>query len=377
MYYIHKDYQGNMETISDENGQVLEKLSFDPWGRKRNSDNWTYTKSNAQTHFDRGYTMHEHIDLFGLINMNGRLYDPWVGRMLSPDPYLQNPSNLQNYNRYSYALNNPLKYTDPSGYNHKPADWNQSAVVTPGAFSRGGGGGRTPMEGYNLRHTYTVDNNGVLRNGYGEQVSSDEYNTYLESTGKFDNFVEQNSIRLPNNTVLSSIVTSSGGFNYYTIDPTSSPMWSSSTTEFNLHFVWFMGSGGDGITGISKHTAVTYGLFGTGVWANTVKAGFDAAKRIQPTVSTWAKGSLAFGRGTNILSGITVGYDFVTGTANTSTLVNIGVSVVGYGVIAIVGVAAAPYVIGAGVVYGVVSVAGGDKWLNNTWDNSHINSIKP
>jgi len=47
--------------------------------------------------------------------MNGRLYDPVVGRFFSPDNYVQLPDNPQSYNRYSYCLNNPLKYTDPSG----------------------------------------------------------------------------------------------------------------------------------------------------------------------------------------------------------------------------------------------------------------------
>lgn len=61
------------------------------------------------------YYIHEHLPEFGLINMNGRMYDPALGRMLSPDNYVQSPGNAQNYNRYSYCLNNPLKYTDPSG----------------------------------------------------------------------------------------------------------------------------------------------------------------------------------------------------------------------------------------------------------------------
>jgi RHS repeat-associated protein len=52
---------------------------------------------------------------FKLINMNGRLYDPVIGRMLSPDNNIQNSSFTQNYNRYSYCYNNPMKYTDPSG----------------------------------------------------------------------------------------------------------------------------------------------------------------------------------------------------------------------------------------------------------------------
>ncbi|CAC9424010.1 hypothetical protein [uncultured Gammaproteobacteria bacterium] len=51
----------------------------------------------------------------GFIHMNGRVYDPQIGRFLSADPYIQAPYNTQSYNRYSYVMNNPLKYTDPSG----------------------------------------------------------------------------------------------------------------------------------------------------------------------------------------------------------------------------------------------------------------------
>ena len=63
-----------------------------------------------------GYTNHEHLDSVGLIHMNGRVYDPSIGRFLSADPNIQAPHNLQNFNRYSYVNNNPLSYTDPSGY---------------------------------------------------------------------------------------------------------------------------------------------------------------------------------------------------------------------------------------------------------------------
>ncbi|HML85994.1 MAG TPA: RHS repeat-associated core domain-containing protein [Bacteroidales bacterium] len=64
---------------------------------------------------DRGFTFHEHLYPFTLINMNGRVYDPLVGRFLSPDNYVQQPTNSQNFNRYSYCINNPLKYTDKTG----------------------------------------------------------------------------------------------------------------------------------------------------------------------------------------------------------------------------------------------------------------------
>lgn len=64
----------------------------------------------------RGFTDHEHLDAVGLIHMNGRVYDPELGRFMSADPFVQAPYNSQSYNRYSYVFNNPLSFTDPSGY---------------------------------------------------------------------------------------------------------------------------------------------------------------------------------------------------------------------------------------------------------------------
>jgi RHS repeat-associated protein len=64
----------------------------------------------------REFTGHETIPGVGLVNMNGRVYDPVIGRFLSPDPNVQFAADLQSYNRYSYVLNNPLRYTDPTGY---------------------------------------------------------------------------------------------------------------------------------------------------------------------------------------------------------------------------------------------------------------------
>ncbi len=71
---------------------------------------------NLALYTNRGFTGHEHIDEVGLIHMNGRVYDPQLGRFLSADPHVQAPYSSQSYNRYAYAMNNPLKYTDPSGY---------------------------------------------------------------------------------------------------------------------------------------------------------------------------------------------------------------------------------------------------------------------
>jgi RHS repeat-associated protein len=118
IFYIHKDYLGSYEVISNQNGTVKERYNFDPWGRRRNAADWSYNNI-AETHFlDRGFTGHEHLDQFNLINMNGRVYDPLMAMFLSPDNFVQSPDLTQNLNRYTYCLNNPLKYTDPSGYNY-------------------------------------------------------------------------------------------------------------------------------------------------------------------------------------------------------------------------------------------------------------------
>ena len=112
MYYTLKDHQGSL--AATVHGNTVERLSYDPWGRRRNTTNFGY--DNVSHTFDRGYTLHEHYDEFDLINMNGRLYDPILGRMLSPDIVVQDEQSSQAYNRYSYCFNNPLRFTDPSGY---------------------------------------------------------------------------------------------------------------------------------------------------------------------------------------------------------------------------------------------------------------------
>ena len=114
MYYMVNDHLGSIVQLIDQTGAVSE-MSFDAWGRRRNPKNWRYTGFDTPSILSRGYTGHEHLDAVSLINMNARLYEPLTGRMLSPDNYIQAPDNLQSYNRYSYVMNNPLKYTDPSG----------------------------------------------------------------------------------------------------------------------------------------------------------------------------------------------------------------------------------------------------------------------
>lgn len=107
VYYICADNLGSILKLVDTNGASVFEATYDAWGKQ------TVTKNTIGFH--RGYTGHEMMPEFGLVNMNGRLYDPVLGRFLSPDNYVQLPDFSQNFNRYSYCLNNPLKYTDPDG----------------------------------------------------------------------------------------------------------------------------------------------------------------------------------------------------------------------------------------------------------------------
>ena len=97
---------------------LTQELSYDSWGRLCDPNTQVaYTPDTELVLFlGRGYTGHEHLTAFGLINMNARLYDLAIGRFLSPDPYVQAPDFSQNFNRYSYCVNNPLIYVDYNGY---------------------------------------------------------------------------------------------------------------------------------------------------------------------------------------------------------------------------------------------------------------------
>jgi RHS repeat-associated protein len=117
MKYLHQDHLGSTDVITDASSQVVERMSFDAFGSRRDASNWNDpVAALVGQSSSRGFTGHEQLDGVGLIHMNGRVYDPELGRFLSADPYVGTPANPQNLNRYSYVNNNPLSYTDPSGY---------------------------------------------------------------------------------------------------------------------------------------------------------------------------------------------------------------------------------------------------------------------
>ena len=136
--FLHRDHLGSVDTITDGIGAVAQRLSFDAWGKRREI-NWQAMSEPAILAFSttlttRGFTGHEMLDPVGLVHMNGRVYDPELGRFLSADPFVQDITNLQSWNRYAYVLNNPLSYTDPTGFLADIIALPEIVVIPSGSF---------------------------------------------------------------------------------------------------------------------------------------------------------------------------------------------------------------------------------------------------
>lgn len=127
-YYVLTDNIGSVSAVTDDMGNIINRYYYTAWGGRVRTDDGEYKDVT-----DRGYTCHEHLAPLNLIDMNGRIYDPVLARFLSPDPYIQAPDFTQNYNRYAYCLNNPFKYTDPSG----EIAWFVIPLITAGIFAVG------------------------------------------------------------------------------------------------------------------------------------------------------------------------------------------------------------------------------------------------
>lgn len=121
--YLHCDHLGSIVAVTDNQGRILERFSYDAWGKRRNldgSDDQVFDNQglgilpSLSTH--HGFTGHEMLDDMTLVHMNGRLYDPIIARFISADPHIDGLYSTQGLNSYSYVHNNPLNAIDPSGY---------------------------------------------------------------------------------------------------------------------------------------------------------------------------------------------------------------------------------------------------------------------
>jgi RHS repeat-associated protein len=126
--YLLKDHLGSIHTVLNDSAEIVAIMHFSAFGERQDIVDWQtilngfmFAPLNDIT--TRGFTGHEQVDEVGVVHMNGRIYDPKLGRMLQADPFVQSPKNSQSLNRYSYVLNNPLSYTDPSGFFSVKSFW--------------------------------------------------------------------------------------------------------------------------------------------------------------------------------------------------------------------------------------------------------------
>ena len=174
-----------MIPLTDASGNVVEKYAYDPWGARRNPNDWTQKDSRTSWITNRGYTGHEHLAAFGIINMNGRVYDPLTAQFFSPDPFIQAPGDWRNYNRYGYCMNNPTRNTDPSGYimaqQNTPwsatGDWNFMNSVS-------GVGGNSALASWDAQHRGSISYEDATRkfkyaNGMRQAIMQQNINFIL------------------------------------------------------------------------------------------------------------------------------------------------------------------------------------------------------
>ncbi|XXU32019.1 RHS repeat-associated core domain-containing protein [Sorangium sp. So ce887] len=130
--YVHVDHLGSVDALTDEDGAVIERRSYDPFGQRRDPVWGEPVPASFSSETTRGFTGHEGDDELGLVNMKGRIFDPRIGRFLTTDPIVQAPLSGQSWNPYSYVRNSPLNYVDPSGF--QPAA--QEDQVDPDEFHK-------------------------------------------------------------------------------------------------------------------------------------------------------------------------------------------------------------------------------------------------
>ena len=110
VYYLLTDHLGSVDVVLDEAGNVVERRDYLPYGSERLSD--SAPNSTQTAHKFTGKELDDETDLY---YYGARYYDPLIGRFVSADPWSGDLNNPQTLNKYSYVLNNPLRYVDPTG----------------------------------------------------------------------------------------------------------------------------------------------------------------------------------------------------------------------------------------------------------------------
>lgn len=186
--YWHEDHLGSVSAVTNQARAVLERMAYEPFGKRRNSNGTTDPNGTlVPVTTDRGFTEHEHMDEVGLVNMNGRIYDAALGRFLSADPTIPDAENPQAYNRYSYTYNNPMVLVDPSGFDPfsagGSATWDGSSWSFAFSASNTGGyfGAYYPFATWSLSNGFVFTS--TMAAGNGRWYSTTSGNLEGASTG--------------------------------------------------------------------------------------------------------------------------------------------------------------------------------------------------
>ena len=129
--YLHVDALGSVDVVTDPSGAVRERRSYDAFGARRNPIWGAPTPPTFKSETTLGFTAHEADDELGLVNMKGRIYDPQLGRFLTPDPIIAHPYFSQGWNPYSYVLNSPVSHVDPTGFTEEPLEQAPGVTLVP------------------------------------------------------------------------------------------------------------------------------------------------------------------------------------------------------------------------------------------------------
>ncbi|NJS36662.1 MAG: RHS repeat-associated core domain-containing protein [Brachymonas sp.] len=166
--YWHKDHLGSIVASTNSNLTVIERLAYEPFGKRRFANgSYDQTGTIDATSTTRGFTGHEHLDELDFIHMNARVYDPDIGRFLSPDPKITYYSNTQGFNRYAYVQNNPLNSYDPDGFDRRDNDGVNNGYNGAAAVSSDGKSPDTTDTGAQATRTGSSDPTTKRDNGLG------------------------------------------------------------------------------------------------------------------------------------------------------------------------------------------------------------------
>ena len=126
-YYYHEDNLNSSSALSSSSGAQQELNVFYPFGRVQTAS----PQANFQV--SRRFTGQVFDSESGLYYFNKRYYDPELGRFTQANTVIQDLANPQSYNRYSYCINDPLRYTDPTGLDY----WSDVGGMYMGYYDAG------------------------------------------------------------------------------------------------------------------------------------------------------------------------------------------------------------------------------------------------